>query len=208
MPTAARARRGRPRSFDVDAATGAALRVLWRRGYDATSIDDLVAATGLSPSSLYGTFGSKRGLFQAALDRYDRHVDAVLGPLAGGAGGVDDVTAFLARIRRLVAVPHSPGCFMVNTMNEMSPRDPDIAERTHRFQLRVRSSVGAALARAAARQEIEPDTVEDRAHLVQGGVFGALVAARSGAGDEAVATIDALEHEVRRWTPCAPGASR
>lgn len=205
---ATRPRRGRPRGFDIDAATGAALRLLWQRGYDATSVDDLVAATGLSFSSLYGTFGSKRGLFQAALDRYDRDVDAVLRPLAEGHGGVDDVTAFLARIRRHVAAPHSPGCFMVNTMSEFSPRDAEIAERTHRYQLRVRSSLHAALTRAATCGGIDPDTVDDRAHLVQAGVFGALVEARSGASDDAVAAIDALERETRRWTTANRGERR
>lgn len=203
-----RSRRGRPRAFDVEAATASALRVLWRQGYDATSVNDLVEATGLSPSSLYGTFGSKRGLFQAALERYDRDVDAVLGPLAHGVGGIDDVIGFLARVRPLVAAPGSPGCFMVNTMNEMSPRDPDIAARTHRYQERVRSSLLAALGRAAARHEIDGATHEDRARLVQAGVFGALVAARSGAGDEALATIDALEREIQRWRTTVPAAAR
>jgi TetR/AcrR family transcriptional repressor of nem operon len=206
---ATRSRRGRPRAFDVEAVTASALRVLWRQGYAATSISDLVEATGLSPSSLYGTFGSKRGLFRAALERYDRDVDAVLGPLAHGAGGIDDVIGFLARVRPLVAAPGSPGCFMVNTMNEMSPRDPDIAARTHRYQARVRSSLLAALSRAAARGEIDAATLEDRARLIQAGVFGALVAARAGAGDEALATIDALEREIQRWrTAAATAVSR
>lgn len=199
-------RRGRPRAFDVEAATASALRVLWRQGYDATSVDDLVEATGLSPSSLYGTFGSKRGLFRAALERYDREVDAVFMPLAHGDGGIDDVIGFLARIRTFVAAPDSPGCFMVATMSEVSPRDRDIAARTRRYHERVRSSLTAPLARAAARHEIDADTVEDRARLVQAGVFGALVAARSGAGDEALATIDALEREILRWRTTATTA--
>jgi TetR/AcrR family transcriptional repressor of nem operon len=98
---------------------------------------------------------------------------------------------------------------MVNTMNEMSPRDPDIAARTHRYQERVRSSLLAALSRAAARGEIDAATLEDRARLIQAGVFGALVAARAGAGDEALATIDALEREIQRWrTTAATAASR
>lgn len=198
-------RRGRPRSFDVNEVTASAVRVFWRQGYDATSIDDLVEATGLSPSSLYGTFGSKRGLLDAALERYDRDMDAVLGPLAEGSSGIEDVVAFVGRVRPVAAAPASPGCFMVNTTTEMAPRDAAIAERTRRYRERVRSSLRAALQRAAARQEIEASTVDDRTRLVQASVFGALVAARGGDTDDAVAALDALQREIRRW--CSDGTA-
>lgn len=192
-------RRGRPRAFDVETVTASALGLLWRQGYDGTSIDDLVSATGLSPSSLYATFGSKQGVLQAALDRYDRDMDAVLGPLAEGSEGIDDVLGFLSRIRPFVASPGSPGCFMVNTTTEVSPHDTDIAERTRRYHDRIRSSLQAALARAATRGEIDAATVEDRARLVQASLFGAFVAARGGAAVEALAALDALGSEIRRW---------
>ncbi len=57
----------RPRSFDVDVVQGAAAAVFRRLGYEAASVDELVAATGLHRGSLYGAFGSKRGLFVAVL---------------------------------------------------------------------------------------------------------------------------------------------
>lgn len=192
-------RRGRPRGFDVDAATVAALGLLWKRGYDATSIDDLVAATGLNPSSLYGAFGSKRGVFEAALERYDREMDAVLAPLAAGPDGLDAVLAFLDQVRAAVADPGSPGCFMVNTTIELAPRDPDIAVRTRAYQDRIHRSLRAALARAGERGEIDPATVDDRARLAQASLYGVFVAARGGATEEAIAAVDALDREVRRW---------
>lgn len=197
-------RRGRPRSFDVDAVTAAALRVLWRRGYDATSIDDLVAATGLSTSSLYGTYGSKRGIYDAALERYDHDMDAVLGPLAHGPSGIDDVVRFLDRIRPFVAAADSPGCFMVNTTTELAARDPDVAERTRRYRERIRTSLRTALGRAATSHEIEASTVDDRARLVQASLVGTLVAARGGASEEALDALDALRREVQRWRRNAP----
>ena len=57
----------RPRSFDVEVVLDAAGAVFRRLGYEAASVDHLVAATGLHRGSLYGAFGSKRGLFVAAL---------------------------------------------------------------------------------------------------------------------------------------------
>ena len=56
-----------------------AMAAFWTRGYEATSIDDLVEATGTNRGSLYGTFGDKRRLFLMALDRYwDTVVNAMM----------------------------------------------------------------------------------------------------------------------------------
>ncbi len=61
---------GRKRSFDADEAVRAARSVFWSNGYEGASLPDLEAATGLNRSSIYHTFGSKRGLFDAAVDSY------------------------------------------------------------------------------------------------------------------------------------------
>ncbi|MEZ4393745.1 MAG: TetR/AcrR family transcriptional regulator [Polyangiales bacterium] len=60
----------RPREFDEDEVLERALGLFWSRGYDATSVQDLVDATGLSRASLYGAFGDKDALFRKVLDRY------------------------------------------------------------------------------------------------------------------------------------------
>ncbi|MGQ7349700.1 DNA translocase FtsK [Quadrisphaera oryzae] len=60
----------RPRSFEEGVVVDAAARCFTDLGYAATSVDDLVGATGLHRGSLYGAFGSKRGLFLAALARH------------------------------------------------------------------------------------------------------------------------------------------
>src|SRR5215217_8228029 len=62
--------RGRPRSFDTDAAVERAMGVFWSRGYHATALPDLLRATKLSRGSLYAAFGDKHSLFLRALDRY------------------------------------------------------------------------------------------------------------------------------------------
>lgn len=195
-------RRGRPRSFDLDAVTAAALRALWTKGYEATTVEDLVEATGLSASSLYAAFGSKHGVLQAALARYDRDRDDLLGPLERGTAGLDDLRRFLDRVRRGVTEPGSPGCFMVNTATEVAPRDERIAEHAHRYRERVRDAVAAALRRAGDRGELPPMEASEilgRARLLQAALYGAQVAARSGANDEALATVDALDRQVEQW---------
>ena len=62
--------RGRPRTFDTEAAVERAMGVFWSRGYHATALPDLLRATKLSRGSLYAAFGDKYSLFLRALDRY------------------------------------------------------------------------------------------------------------------------------------------
>ncbi|NUS02366.1 MAG: helix-turn-helix transcriptional regulator, partial [Nonomuraea sp.] len=57
----------RPRTFEEDRAVEAAMRAFWDAGYEATSTQDLCAATGLGRSSIYNTFAGKRDLFERAL---------------------------------------------------------------------------------------------------------------------------------------------
>ena len=68
----------RTKEFDPDAALQRALELFWERGYEATSLADLVARLGIARASLYGTFGSKHDLFVKALDRYLEVRDSAL----------------------------------------------------------------------------------------------------------------------------------
>ncbi|WP_177228694.1 MULTISPECIES: TetR/AcrR family transcriptional regulator [Amycolatopsis] len=63
--------RGRPRSFDREAALDKAIRLFWRRGYEATSVRDLTEELGIGAPSLYSAFGDKQRLFAEALRVYD-----------------------------------------------------------------------------------------------------------------------------------------
>ena len=61
---------GRPISFDKDAALEAAMLLFWERGFEGTSMADLIQAMGLNPSSIYAAFGDKHALFSLAVERY------------------------------------------------------------------------------------------------------------------------------------------
>ncbi|MGL4574369.1 MAG: TetR/AcrR family transcriptional regulator [Burkholderiaceae bacterium] len=65
-----RRKTGRPLSFDRDAALHQAMLLFWRHGYEATSLNELTAAMGVTPPSIYAAFGDKKQLFRAAVSRY------------------------------------------------------------------------------------------------------------------------------------------
>lgn len=77
---------GRPRNFDERTVLAAATGLFVRLGYEATSIDDLVSATGIHRGSLYKAFGSKHGIFVAAL----RHLVQVELPALPAAAAPPD----------------------------------------------------------------------------------------------------------------------
>jgi len=63
-------RRGRPRAYDPQVALARAAETFWQAGYAGTSLDDLVAATGMNRPSLYAAFGDKRELYLKTLEHY------------------------------------------------------------------------------------------------------------------------------------------
>jgi TetR/AcrR family transcriptional regulator, transcriptional repressor for nem operon len=127
--------RGRPRSFDVEAAVERAMAVFWTRGYHATALPDLLRATRLSRGSLYAAFGDKHSLFLRALDRYiadaltrmDIEFDSRSEPVDGLrtwlAGYVDRTTG--AKGRR--------GCLLVATAMELAGEDAEVGRRVASF---------------------------------------------------------------------------
>ncbi len=72
----------RPREFNEEKALDRAMRVFWTQGYEGTSLHDLLGAMGISKSSFYETFGSKRDLFMRSLE----HFDQILGHRQAGCG--------------------------------------------------------------------------------------------------------------------------
>lgn len=92
--------RGRPRSFDRDAVLDKAIRLFWKRGYEATSVRDLTEELGIGPPSLYNAFGDKRRLFAEALYAYDAEYGGFI-----TAALTEEATATRAAARILAEAP-------------------------------------------------------------------------------------------------------
>jgi TetR/AcrR family transcriptional repressor of nem operon len=175
----------RPRLFDPDAALDAALGAFTARGYEATSVQDLVEATGLSRSSLYAAFGDKHGLYLAALDRYGcadatalaRSIERAPSPLAG-------IRAYLD------AVAGGCGCFAFNAAAERGATDPDTARRAaegwHALHRAFADALRAAQAAGEIGKEQDPDAL---AASLAATVYGLRGMQNAGAPREALASV-------------------
>jgi TetR/AcrR family transcriptional regulator, transcriptional repressor for nem operon len=116
---------GRPREFDEATALAAALDVFWRQGYEATSLDDLTSAMGISRSSFYACFGSKQGALLRAIVHYSDHNYARLAAIADGEPNARKaVRTMLAQIANARGGPE--GCFFVNCITELAPHDAKV----------------------------------------------------------------------------------
>ncbi|GLU56540.1 TetR/AcrR family transcriptional regulator [Dyadobacter frigoris] len=118
----------RTKEFDQEAILDKAVDLFWYKGYHASSMQDVVDALGLSRSSIYDTFGDKRKLYIAALERYR----------AQAAGGLIDMVnqskntmVSLEEIFKMLVHDSftdklPKGCFMVNSTVELAPHDEEI----------------------------------------------------------------------------------
>ena len=119
----------RPRTFDESAAMDLIVRQFWARGFEATSVRDLEAATGLGMTSLYNAFGGKREVFCRALKHYsERRTQECLREIEKLDSPADRIRAFAARIiDAALDDPDRMGCLVINTAIELGPHDPEIA---------------------------------------------------------------------------------
>ena len=146
----------RSKEFDERKAVADAMGVFWRKGYYATSMEDLVEATDVQRYGLYSSFESKHGIFLAVLDHY--HETVITRNLSGlevNGAGLAEVRAFFDWLLRIVLAPGpSKGCLLCNTGIEVAPVDAEAATRVDRYIRRLTSAFQTALANSQQRGEV------------------------------------------------------
>jgi len=116
----------RPREFDEAAVLGAVVQCFWSRGYEGTSVRDLVDKTGITSASLYNAFGDKRALYQRALDHYVEESIANRISRCAELPPREAISVFFLEIlNRSLGDPQQKGCMLVNAALDMAPHDPD-----------------------------------------------------------------------------------
>lgn len=162
-------------AFDRTQVVQNARSIFWSRGYEAASIPELELATGLSRSSIYNSFGSKRGLFDAAVDSYlEEIVRPRLQPLRESKVSQDALENYLSGLAQAFARPESlsaaNGCLLINSASAPIAADENMALviTAYRNELQDAMHHGVTAAR--------PELPEQRQILLADTITGLVVA--------------------------------
>jgi TetR/AcrR family transcriptional regulator, transcriptional repressor for nem operon len=182
----------RPLGFDPDQASSDLMDVFWTRGFDATSMQDIEAATGLAKQSLYRQFGDKRAMYHAALKAYG----AV--EIASGAQLVADTPGDArAKLRALFDsavedIAARRGCFLCNASAEVQVDDAETRALVRQVSDQLCAVFAAALGTDAA-MATDPVRLAAEARHLHAGYVGLRVLIKAGLTEaEARALVDRL----------------
>lgn len=179
--------RGRPREFEEDAVLDALTDLFWDKGYEATSMNDILDVSGLSKSSLYNTYGSKQELFRRILDRYIKIRMEGFAEMAAqsGKGGIKGLHTFLDAVFEFGRA----GCLAVNTTTELGATDSFVVSRAREYRDRIRAALHKVVRAATKSGKGSKALIDVRTEMLLGFLLGYAVAARTGAD---TAEIDGL----------------
>lgn len=130
--------RGRPRKINPEDALHAAMITFWEKGYDATSMTDLVAATGMAKPGLYATFGDKQEIFKKSLENYrDFHGRPLIGKLKSSNKPAKETLRdlLIELVDGFFDTSTPDGCFLANSLVKSENDEPAIAELAQKIHL-------------------------------------------------------------------------
>lgn len=180
--------RGRPKVFDRDAALDKAMKLFWEHGYEATSLADLVEATGAKAPTLYAEFINKEGLFRAVLDRYisrfaARHEAALFNEEKSVEQSLQDYFTAVATCFTSKETP--AGCFMINTSATLAASSKEIARTLKTRHAQQEQTLGKFLLSRQQRGELPAQKdVQALAQFLNCILQGMSISAREGASLE------------------------
>ncbi len=120
----------RTKDFDENEVLTKAIQLFWHKGYNATSMQDLVDALGISRSSLYDTYTDKHTLFLKALESYQLAGNAKINEIVDQSVSAKETVIKLMELATndLIGDKQQKGCFMVNAEVEVAPHDQEVSK--------------------------------------------------------------------------------
>lgn len=188
---------GRHREFDEAEVVERAMQAFWKNGWRDATPQRLIEATGLSRSSLYATFGSKQGLFLAALDLYVEQQRSFLTQLL--AEGT--VREGLERLYTLMVDKMRPGgggmtCLVASSLLEVPAEDSETIARVARGQAQMTEVYETRFQRAIDEGELDGTrTAAELAQFIATVNNGIQVAARAEASADQLRSITRMAVE-------------
>lgn len=193
--------RGRPKVFDREVALDKAMTLFWQHGYEATSLADLVEATGAKAPTLYAEFVNKEGLFRAVLDRYiSRFAAKHEAQLFCEEKSVEDaLRGYFRAVATCFTSKDTPaGCFMINTSATLAASSKEIARTLKSRHAMQEKTLCEFLTQRQARGEIPPNKcIGELAQFLNCILQGMSISAREGASLETLLQI--TDTTLRLW---------
>jgi len=173
----------RPKEFDIDQVLDRATELFWTKGYEETSMRELEEGLGVGRQSLYSTFGDKRDLFLASLDRYAAIQRARLAPLLEPDAGLDGIRRFFREMVKLTTNGEPRrSCMMLNSVVEFGRADADVTRRYEANQQQVAAAFHHALGVAVKKGELPANIDQGALALfLVSQMYGLVVLSRGGA---------------------------
>jgi len=193
----------RRRGFDRDAALESALREFWQHGYEATSVATLTAAMGINPPSLYAAFGDKRGLFEEAVQRYQRtHGAFTARALAEEPTGRAAVERVLREAADEYSRPgHPHGCMIISAA--VNCESAEVVEWLRGFREATKAAIRQRIEGDVSAGLLPPGTdAEGLATFYAAIIQGMSTQARDGATREELLAV--AEHAMAAWPAAEP----
>ena len=204
---APRAKKGRPLSFDRDAALHQAMLLFWRHGYEATSLSDLTAAMGVTAPSIYTAFGDKKRLFLEAVDRY------LSGPVTSdsiieAAATAEDAAWGLLQAAALGFTGNDtpPGCLLASSAISCSAAAADVQGGLAAIRRRIEARLHDKIVQAIAAGELDADADALAGH-VMAVIQGMSTLARDGAPRDKLMRVAAAAMLAWPKQPAPPSPS-
>ncbi|WP_211464723.1 TetR/AcrR family transcriptional regulator [Collimonas silvisoli] len=195
-----RKKAGRPLSFDRELALERAMLVFWRYGYEATSLNDLTSAMGITPPSLYTAFGDKERLFLEAVEYYLAKKPCFFESIvAEPLTAKESIRSYLEVIAISQTDPNQPpGCMVVTSATNCTAASAHVQEVLADYRGQMEAGIKNRLDRGVSEGELAADT--DTAALASFFVtviHGMSTQARDKAGREKLLAIGA--QAMRAW---------
>ncbi len=147
----------RPKAYNEETVLTAAMNCFWTKGYTATSLKDLEAATGLTPGSIYNSFGSKDGLFTQVLDYYTgRYTNKRIKRLLGNTDPIDGISNYLTECFTTDAVMLGSGCLLINTAAELGPHNAKVRKQVKKALKPANEALRSVIERGQEDGTINP----------------------------------------------------
>ena len=120
----------RPKEYDYEDVLAKSTELFWEKGFEATSINEIVARTGLNKHSLYNEFGDKENLFLLCIDEYvNKSIKELSDILTNEPLGLGNIEAFFDNRVAYATSGTCKGCLLINSVTEKETLSEKINQR-------------------------------------------------------------------------------